>query len=308
MIAALPKNQALAFVKPHVVRCQAALTYIEDVFEDYNATIVHREVVKAERICAEGLVDQHYAPHAQAALCRDPSTLFVDAEGQELFRIRFERDWSEVVAAGRVLSAVAAQERLGKISGDELNELWSEYGAFKIGSGVYVSYFEKQKFFVLNGFYPSVREVFTAPDAAMLMMVVDFMPESLPWAVFRRDVIGSTNPAAADEHSIRGYMHDRDEDLGIQVSYRENVIHASASPFEALIEKAIWLNAWDWRQDPLWAILSPEGITLEQIQAWRAQDPVLTHGGVTESLITLLEDRETADVADILLTLHRGAS
>ena len=48
-------------------------------------------------------------------------------------------------------------------------------------------------------------------------------------------------------------------------------------------------------------------MTLECVQSWRAQNPVFTIDGRAEPLDTHLEDRDTADVADMLLALHRGS-
>mgnify|MGYP000911249140 FL=1 len=122
---------------------------------------------------------------------------------------------------------------------------------------------------------------------------------------FRAEVIGATNPAAADPRSIRGSLYADRARTGLAVTYRENIIHASASPFEALIEKNLWIPEFPLGRDPLWQALKPAGLTLEQMHAWRDENPQVRFDGAAGPLVEALEDRDTDWVADRLLTLIR---
>ena len=168
-----------------------------------------------------------------------------------------------------------------------------------------MSHFLEEKIYVLNGFYPSMREIFTAEGASILVLLLDFAPEQLPWKRFRDEVIGVTNPAAADEDSIRGLLNDQQKKLGITVSYREIVIHASASAFEALCEKALWLPELPLARDPLWQALHGSGITFDRLRTWREENPIVTLEGRTATLLDLLENFDTEPTAAKLRLLAR---
>lgn len=295
-------NQALAFIKPHVVDHEAVVSLIEDLFDDVGIAIVARRTWSAEEMRACGVVDRHYAANARTGTCLDPSRLPLNEAARHEFSLAFDLRWEEALAAGRVVSGLVMQERLG-ISAEELNARWARYRARKIAGGIYVAHFGEENLYVLNGFYPSVREVLTADGAHVLVLLLDFAPDHLPWKRFREEIIGSTNPAAADEDSIRGLLHDRQQALGITVSYRENVIHASASPFEALGEKTLWLPELPLERDPLWQALEGSGISLARLRAWRDENPLVTLDGRTATLLDLLENLDTDPTADALRRL-----
>lgn len=298
-----PINQALAFIKPHVVHNKKVVKLIEEILDDAGIAIVARRIWTAAEMRAQGVVDRHYAANARTGTCLDPSRLPVDEAARREFATVFERRWEDALASGCVASGQVAQERLG-ISAEELNARWAKYKAHKIAGGIYVSHFAAEKLYVLNGFYPSMREIFTTEGASILVLLVNFDPVHLPWKSFRDEVIGITNPAAADEASIRGLLHDRQQALGITVTYRENVIHASASAFEALCEKALWLPELPLERDPLWQALEGSGITFERLRTWREENPLVTLDGRTATLLDLLENLDTSPTAEKLRQIN----
>jgi len=295
-------NQALAFLKPHVVDNDPVVTLIEDMLDDAGIAIVGRRTWSAAELRGCNVIDRHYAANARVGTCLDPARLPVDETARSEFATAFELRWEDALAAGRVFSGQAMQERLG-ISADEMNTRWAKYGARKIAGGMYVAHFAEENIYVLNGFYPSIREVFTAERASVLALLLDFAPSQLPWKHFRDEVIGTTNPAAAAEDSIRGFLYDRQQALGIHVTYRENVIHASASAFEALCEKALWMPELPLARDPLWQVLAGSGITFERLRTWREENPLVTRDGRTAPLLDLLENLDTDPTAAMLREL-----
>ena len=66
----------------------------------------------------------------------------------------------------------------------------------------------------------------------------------MSWADFRKKVIGATNPSFAHPESLRSIMNTEWEELGLAgpLDTMRNGIHASASAFEALVERSIWLG------------------------------------------------------------------
>ena len=295
-------NQALAFIKPHVVNNAAVVTLIEELLDDVGIAIVARRTWSAKELRTGGVVDRHYAANARTGTCLDPARLPVDEAGRTEFATAFDLRWEDALSAGRVVSGQVLLERLG-ITAEELNLRWAKTGARKIAGGIYVAHFAEENLYVLNGFYPSIREVFTAEGASLQVLLLDFSSEHLSWKRFRDEVIGSTNPAAADEDSIRGLLHDRQKALGITVTYRENVIHASAGAFEALCEKALWLPELPLARDPLWQALEGSGITFERLRTWREENPLVTLDGRTATLLDLLETLDTVPTAEQLRKL-----
>ena len=112
--------------------------------------------------------------------------------------------------------------------------------------------------YVVNGFYLRMREPFVAPSAVVHYFVAQWpcppalasaksIPSStspLSWLAFREDVLGATDPAVAKIGSLRRSLHDDWKHLGLcaQPGLNTNGIHASAGPFEALVEKMNWVG------------------------------------------------------------------
>ena len=126
----------------------------------------------------------------------------------------------------------------------------------------------------------------------------------MTWEKFRIDIIGKTDATKADPSSIRGFLNLNKEKANLSVTYKENIIHASASPFEALIEKSIWLgNSFDPMTDPLYKLLAKDHIDMEQIKELYNMNPVLDSHGETDTLTDILEDKDTLEVANFIKSL-----
>ena len=283
------RNQALVFLKPHAARHPAARACMEAFFRRDGVSIVHETSRTGPEIAATGAVDRHYAVNARVGTTANPAELYVGPEARERFHTAFGETWSQAMNEGRIVSGLTAQKRLG-LDGESFHALWARQPIQKLASGLYVARLpELGNAYVLNGFYPSIREIFTRPDALVVLFVVEFAPEHLPWARFRTGTIGATNPSAADPRSIRGHLHRTQNETGLVVTYRENVIHASASPFEALIEKALWIPEFPLDSDPLYAA----GIRPEAASRWRDANPVVPVQGKTAPLVESLEDLDS---------------
>jgi hypothetical protein len=297
-------NQALAFIKPHAAANTAALACIAATFARHGIRSVYDLTLTGDQVKASGAIDRHYAVNARVGTIANPADLFLGPEGRAKFLDLFKLSWDDALGQGRILSGLSAQNKLG-VTGEGLNALWAKQKAQKLAGGLYVILLPELNAFVLNGFYPSIRDLFNAPDAILKLMIVEFDAATLPWKTFRGEVIGATNPAAADPRSIRGALHASAKEAGLTVTYRENVIHASASPFEALLEKTLWAPAFPLALDPLWQRLQPAGIPLEKLLRWRDENPVIPNNGKREPLIESLEDLDTDTVADRLLELTK---
>lgn len=295
-------NQPLLFIKPHAMAHPGVVAWVEERLAQAGLTVRGRRELTGGEVASGGMVDRHYAANARAALCADPGQLPVDEPAQARFRERFGEEWHAAVRAGRVAGARVAQQRLG-VTGEELNRRWAAAEMIKLAGGLYVARMPGTGGYLLNGFYPSIREVFTHPDARLLVLLAEFDPAALTWQRFRDEVIGATNPAAADPKSIRGALHRRQTEFGLTVTYRENVIHASASAFEALLEKPIWLPGWTAADEPLWRLLDGTWFSLGRLEAWRVANPLVCLDGRRAGLLDLLENLDTEPTAAVLRRL-----
>jgi nucleoside diphosphate kinase len=295
-------NQALAFIKPHAARNKAALDCIASTFARNGIRTLYAAELTGPQVAASGAIDRHYAVNARVGTIANAADLFVGPEARAKFLDLFKLSWDDALRQGRILSGLSAQKKLG-LTGEAFNTLWARQKAQKLAGGLYVILLPELDAFVLNGFYPSIRDLFTAPDALLKLMVVEFDPATLPWRAFRGQVIGITNPAAADPRSIRGALHAAGKETGLAVTYRENIIHASASPFEAIIEKTLWSPDFPLDRDPLWQALKPAGVPLDKLLRWRDENPVVPNNGKQEPLVESLEDLDTDAAAARLLEL-----
>ena len=268
------RNQAFAFLKPHVMGSQPVVNAVADRLEEAGVRVSHMERIGADRLVSEGLYDLHSGPVARAALSSDPAALF-DAEDRVRFADRFGEAFDAVVADGRLLAAPAAAVRFGG-DADALLVACSRGETEDFGAERYVARIEApcacghdhghdsacdcghdhghgEPLYALNGFYAAERAPYADPSGPGVMAVtLDF---DLPWRDFHDVVIGDENPAGALEESIRGFLYDRRDALGLRIDLYDNVLHASASPFDAACEKAIWLPSARRRADPLLKLL-----------------------------------------------------
>lgn len=297
-------NQAYVFIKPHAVDNQKVVEFVKECFDKNNIRVISAGEVCGPEIDRNGLIDKHYSVNAHVGTIADVRELHVNDATKDTFQKFFGESWDQAVDDGRVISGGVAQKKLQCATGVELRDRWDACGSKKVTGGMYVSFFSEENLYVLNGFYPSIREVFTNPDARLLTFVVEFDSKDLPWYEFRHRVIGVTNPADAEPNSIRGYMHSNGlEEFGMEVNCGDNVIHASASPFEALVEKTIWIDGFDSETDPLHNTLAAKGISDEKVVELFNENPFVEYDGEYNHLIDVLEDKDTPLVAEIIAAL-----
>ena len=183
---------------------------------------------------------------------------------------RFPRyaDWA-AAAAKRFAEARAA---LG-LSADELLREWSEHGATRLLPGLYLARLEHEGVYVANGFYPAMREPFADPAGPGVMTFE--LSFDLPWRDFNEVVVGDENPAGALEESIRGFLNDRCDALGIRIDRYDNLVHASASPLESVLDRRTWRPASAWRDDPFLRRLGPAAANDAALDALRDDEDLL---------------------------------
>lgn len=303
------ENQPFVFIKPHAFHNREAIEFIEKLFEKSGIHWLKKGVITGAEIRAGALVDKHYSVNARVGTIRQPALLEIGDAGKQKFKAYFGEEWDAVIAQNRMCSGLVLQEKLGG-NADQVNEVWSASSKrTKVAGGHYVAYSSALNLYILNGFYPMVRDRYMADEASILFGIIRFSSSELEWKSFRHEVIGVTNPAEADKSSVRGYLYAHASAFKINVDNGDNVIHASASPFEALIEKNLWLSGFDLSGDPLYTLLHKSGMDMAFIRKQYEKNPVVAlKTGEAGTLLDVLEDKNTDRVAEILIELFNDGN
>jgi len=289
-------NVALIFIKPHAV-ADSVKELAGKVFSDAGITVRQEGSISSEDIDSQGLIDTHYGSIAKRALSQKPSEMVVQPKGQGVFEKAFGMTWSDALDKGLLFNAKEGGEKLGM----SLEEVCSESCAFeknvgrvKLGGGF--SCAKVGDIYVINAFYYLLRSMFTIPGKSIYYYVVEWDSTKLTWCDFRARVIGETNPAAAPAESLRGTIFSKWQELGLeaQPDIGNNGIHASASPFEGLAERANWLHT-PLEEDPFGKEMLAAGIPLKNIEEWM-QDPNVLYEGSDVSVFDLFEDQEQDEI------------
>jgi len=150
--------------------------------------------------------------------------------------------------------------------------------------------------FVINGFYASMREVYTKPEATIHWYDVEYDSADSSWENFRGVILGATDPATATVGALRRLIFDTWESLGLasEPNVGDNGVHASASPFEGLAERLNWLGA-DLKTDPFGQALLAAGLSEETILAWTKDPQVELKEGGMGSLFDQVEDQSVEE-------------
>jgi len=288
------KNSAFVFIKPDALNDQVK-ALVEQKLKGAGISILEEGVTTGEEIEEKKLVDQHYYSIASKATLMKPDELNIP---KDKFKEFASVDWEDALEMGWVFNALDACEYL-EVTPDELEKLWGEAkkgatGWVKLAGGVQCARLVvagKDPVFVFNGFFMSMRAKFVRPGPCIHWYIVEWDPKDLTWADFRCKLLGATNPAEAEEGSLRRQLMDEWQALGMasQPTIGENGIHASASPFEAFVERCNW-RSHQLGEDPFGELLLDAGFPENTLQAWRRDPQVTIARNKTGSLFDQLED------------------
>ena len=301
-------NRAFVFVKPNAMNPEA-IELVRRKLREFKIDIVSEGSIDAATIDSNLLIDNHYGAIASKAIGKAPYDISESAA--ELFATTFKEDYSEVLAHGRVLNAKEACTRLG-IDHHQLGDKWAslERGVslVKFGGGFYCGRLDD--IYVINGFYMAMRASYVTPPAAVRWMTVEWQPKEtgLTWATFRSDVVGATDPSVAASTSIRAAILNQWRSLGLSnaPSVKENGFHASASPFEALLERMNWLKLGDFTNDPFGKELYNAGVSAANIKLW-GEDPQVDETWGRGNLFDILEDLDIENCISTLMNLQKSS-
>lgn len=298
------KNFGFMCLKP-TANTKAAREFVEEKMNEFGIEILEEGDILAEEIEERKIVDVHYGSMASKAWDLSPGDLVVRLDRQAQFETQFGISWSDALARGLVCNAREACDRLG-CGVNQLDDQWDPLeigkGKVKFGGGFYCG--RIQDIYVINGFYMAMRSMYTKPGRSVHWYSVSWKASKLRWSDFRENVLGATDPATASENSMRGasYRKWKELDLPGLPHVGENVVHASASPFEAALERCNWLGRSPL-QDPFCRQLEQRGISMELIRIW-SKDPIVVHDGRQLALFDLFENLDGLDCLDLAADLQ----
>lgn len=289
----MPLNEAFVFIKPHAVT-DAVKAKVSSMLTAQGLTITGEGTKTAKEIDEQQLIDTHYYAIASKATLLKPDQLNVP---EDKFKGKFGEAWQAALSAGKCLNAMDACKTLG-VDADGLNAKWAACkkagDMIKFGGGFYCGSIEG--YYIFNGFFMSMRAGYVEKGKSIYYYTVAWDESKLSWEKFRGEVLGPTDPSAAPAGSIRGTIYSSWKSLGLasQPNVGENGVHASASPFEAMAERANWLQR-PYTDDKFASALLEAGISSSVIDAW-TKDPQVpdASSGKKGSLWDQLEDMDTS--------------
>ena len=175
----------------------------------------------------------------------------------------------------------------------------------KLGRGFYCGLIDtipnRPAVFCINGFYLAMRAEYMTADAAVHYFVVEWEESVMSWSEFRKKVIGSTNPCTAHPESLRFLMSTQWEDLGLSgpLDMMRNGVHASASAFEALVERSIWLGQSLETDLYFGKNLVASGVPAHLLEEWTT-NPIVRN----KYLFDIMENKGSAQCLHIAKELH----
>ncbi len=300
------ENRALVFIKPDAAN-SIVIEFITRFLAGWGVELSEPLSMYGSTIASEGTIDSHYFAIARTAVHTRPAEYTLQSEAVMKFQSVYGLSWEKALESGRLLNAVDAQEELGGISGIELNEIWKRCEQVKMAPGLYAgktapadSEKPESPLFIINGFYPGQREVFTDPGAEILLYEAVFSPETLSWERFRSVVIGATDPAEAADGSLRAQILKRWREFGLSSppETSRNGVHASAGPVEGLRERMVWLGT-DPSADPFVRRLVTLGCTSGFIDRL-LKNAEITLADRSGPVFDLTEDMDTGPAAELL--------
>lgn len=297
-------NSAFVFIKPHACKGTPGKVeaLVEDGFRDAGIRITSKGEMAAEIIDQKMHIDTHYGAIASKAVKLTPQELNVPDKGQAGFEKMFGEKWADAVSAGKVYNAKEGAAKLG-IDGAGLDQKWSTLtrgkDLIKFGGGFYCG--KVDGIYIMNGFYMAMRSAYTNPGEKIQWYTVSWPADALSWADFRGKVLGATDPSEAPKGSVRRSILDQYKALGLKTKPNtgDNGVHASASPFEALAERANWLGV-SMEEDAFGKGLLAANASMDTLTQWSGDAQVQVEGetenGKTMSVFDALEDLDADSV------------
>jgi nucleoside diphosphate kinase len=292
-------NRSLLYIKPHA-NTSKARAFVRKHLGSINCQLLGEGSLSS--IDLRNSFDLQFSDISRKAVELEPYECSLSSNSMMEFEKKFKIAWSVAVKKKLVYSSRGSSELFG-ISPQTLNQAWMECVGngkmVKLGRGFYCGLIDtipnKPAVFCINGFFMAMRAEYLAATASVHYFLVEWDNAAMSWGDFRKKVVGATNPSLAHPESLRYIMSTEWQELGLDrpLDMMRNGIHASASAFEALVERSIWLKV-SAASDVFGAELFKLSLTPEVMRDWLANvsvkgKPIFDH----------MEDKGSRDCLDV---------
>lgn len=314
-------DSSFVYVKPDfnckLIRDLTRSTMLNAIISG-NGRIAEELVILAEDIEKGNMIDAQYQETARNAMLVSVRQMSIP---QSEFRSAFEEDIDVVINESRIFNANQALTECN-CTPEQLDEAWRKAENFisstkrkvmKFRKGLYCANIQinQRNIYVINGFYLALRRKYTLQSQSIYAFVIHWDSSVLPWNEFQTKVIGAKNPADAQCGSIRKVVHDKYEEFGLtnKPDRVNNIVHASASPLQGLIERCTWLPR-EIKQDEYGQILLRKGIPEPIILSWfknlKVKTPSPQSGEAVQirDIFDIVEGMSTGECTKSLLRIY----
>lgn len=229
------KNDFLFFIKPEILLLEdrtAQMKIIELIIDRISAIglfINEVNVLSAFYLKKYNIITQHYGVINRIS---DDVKKNISETAKEKFYSVYNTPFDQA----EVFGSLEFLREFPEFTPLTLDYLWQNKKFEKLAGGTYVLdlTFNGRKVFLINGFHPRQLDHFTRSGRCIVTFTLS---GDLSWKEARNHFIGITDPARAEEGSLRRYFYDNASQLGLPaISASWNGVHLSAGPVEALVE------------------------------------------------------------------------
>ena len=230
------------------------------------------------------LFDKQYNNIARYALSIKPQHIYISPASRALFYDKFGLSWQDAILNKEVFNTVDMCMHLS-IELMDITALWvsSERNGkvIQLDDSIYCGMIRVQSrtgshtFYCINGFYPQHRQEYTTMTCGSSVHYFSIEWEESEGVDWKQLHCTFSSPSltlstcADDSHTISDMITQNWQqfELKSEPSNRNRLIHFSASAFEALVERTIWLKS-SLSTDPFGFDLISAGLSLHTLLAW----------------------------------------
>jgi len=292
-------NQFVYFLKPEATTANVEyiLKLSIDVLAKAGVNFGAIRVVGGPYLDKHNIMVQHYGVISK--ISKEGYSAISDAAKSKL-----ETDFSsDVKASGNPVGGHQFLSSNPDFSPLALTTINDNVGTTRLAGGTYLCKFKVlgKTQLVLNPFHAYQLVPYIKKGNALILFECS---SKLSWADLRTKLCGATNPAKAEEGSIRAELLKNKEATGMAtVDISSNGTHMSAGPLEGLVELQRFFSdpesKVDYSSFAFGAHLISLGLTLDEVNHL-ATNPVVTADGKSESVFDMTEEKDYSESAILL--------
>ena len=297
-------NRAFLYIKPHANNI-VAQSLVRDYLCMKYFNIVAEGDIPSSRI--QSGFEKQYREIRRYALLLKPHEMLLSSMAMMNFEKKFAINWKLAVKQNLIRNSSEICS-IFDVSEQEFMAAWLTCACdgkmVKLGRGFYCglidSFPNKPAVFCTNGFFQSMHTEYVTANSSVHYFLVEWDNAAMSWDEFRKKIVGVTNPAVAHPESLRSIMNSEWAGLGLDapLDLMRNGLHASASAFEAMVERSIWLDV-PATCDPLGVHLYNLGFSVNLLNDWMSNTVV-----DGQTLFDHMENQGCVDCITTAKSLH----